>query len=380
MSSYVIGAGKTRFGPTSHTMPRLAHEAILGALDDAGMSIEDIGAVIVANFLGGPNESQLHLNSVVSGLFPGVHRPSWRVEAACASGGAAVHQAVHMLGAYDPILVVGVERLSGRPGAELTRNIGMAGDVILDQSQGLNFPATYALVAQRHMQRYGTETRDFELISLKNHANAQLNPLAHFHHKRVTQADIDAGVTVAAPLRLFDCCPVSDGAAAVIISSSAKDERSIPIIGTGLSTDVISLAQRKEHTSFASAREAARVAYAQAGITASDIDLAEVHDCFTIAEVVAMEDLGLAEPGKAVDLIRAGETGIEGTMPVNPSGGLKAGGHAIGATGVSQVYEACKQLRGEAGERQVEGARVAVTHNVGGVGGTCAVQVLGRPS
>ncbi|MDZ4178822.1 MAG: thiolase domain-containing protein [Coriobacteriia bacterium] len=380
MNCYVIGAGKTRFGPSSRTMPRLAHEAILGALDDAGISIEDIGAFVVANFLGGPNESQLHLNSVIAGLFPGINRPGWRVEAACASGGAAVHQAALMLGAYDPILVVGIERLSGRPGGELTRNIGMAGDVILDQSQGLNFPATYALVAQRHMQRYGTQTRDFELISLKNHANAQLNPLAHFHHKRVTQADIDAGVTVAAPLRLFDCCPVSDGAAAVILSAQAKDDRSVPLIGTGLSTDVISLSQRTDHTSFVSAREAARMAYEQAGITAAEVDFAEVHDCFTIAEIVAMEDLGLALPGEAVELIRAGETGIEGEMPVNPSGGLKAGGHAIGATGVSQIYEACTQLRGEAGKRQVPGARVAVTHNVGGVGGTCAVQLLGRPS
>lgn len=380
MGAYVLGAGKTRFGPSSHPMTRLAHEAILGALTDANMKIEEIGAFVVANFLGGPNEYQLHLNSVVAGLFPGMNIPGWRVEAACASGGAAVHQACLLLSAYDPILVVGVERLSGRPGNELTRNIGMAGDVLLDQSQGLNFPATYALVAQRHMQQYGTTTRDFELISLKNHANAQLNPLAHFHHKKVTQTDIDGGATVAAPLRLFDCCPVSDGAAAIILSRNPRDERSIPIVGTGMGTDAISLAQRENHTSFAAAKAAASMAYMQAGITASDIDLAEVHDCFTIAEIVAMEDLGLAAPGEAVDLIRAGETAPGGKMPVNPSGGLKAGGHAIGATGVGQVYEATRQLRGEAGDRQVQGAQVAVTHNVGGVGGTCAVQVLRRPS
>lgn len=379
MSAYVIGVGKTRFGPSSHPMPRLAHEAILGALTDADMSINDIGAVIVANFLGGPNESQLHLGSVVMGLFPGLHIPSWRVEAACASGGVAIHQAVTMLGAYDPILVVGVERLSGRPGAEQTRNIGMAGDVLLDQSQGLNFPATYALVAQRHMQRYGTRTRDFELISLKNHENARRNPLAHFHHKVVTQADIDAGATVAAPLRLFDCCPVSDGAAAAIISRDPRGGRGVPILGSAVGTDVISLAQRDDHTSFIAARVAAEEAYRQAGITAADVDLAEVHDCFTIAEIVAMEDLGLAAPGEAVDLIRNGQTALGGSMPVNVSGGLKAGGHAIGATGVGQVYEAVRQLRGEAGDRQVAGAGVAVTHNVGGVGGTCAVQVLGRP-
>jgi len=379
VTAYVIGVGKTRFGPSSYPMPRLAHEAILGALTDADMSINDIGAVIVANFLGGPNESQLHLGSVLMGLFPGLHIPSWRVEAACASGGVAIHQAVTMLGTYDPILVVGVERLSGRPGAEQTRNIGMAGDVLLDQSQGLNFPATYALVAQRHMQRYGTRTRDFELVSLKNHENARRNPLAHFHHKVVTQADIDAGATVAAPLRLFDCCPVSDGAAAAIISRDPHGSRGVPILGSAVGTDVISLAQRDDHTSFVAARVAAGEAYRQAGISGGDVDLAEVHDCFTIAEVVAMEDLGLAAPGEAVDLIRDGQTALGGSMPVNVSGGLKAGGHAIGATGVGQVYEAVRQLRGEAGDRQVSGAGVAVTHNVGGVGGTCAVQVLGRP-
>ena len=378
MNAYVLGVGKTRFGPSSHPMTRLAHEAILGALADAGMEITDIGAVLVANFLGGPNESQLHLGSVVMGLFPGLHVPSWRVEAACASGGVAIHQAVTMLGTYDPILVVGVERLSGRPGTEQTRNIGMAGDVLLDSAQGLNFPASYALVAQRHMQRYGTRTRDFELISLKNHENARHNPLAHFHHKVVTQADIDAGATVASPLRLFDCCPVSDGAAAAIISREPRDARSVPILGSAVAADVISLAQRDEHTSFAAARVAAETAYRQADITPADVDLAEVHDCFTIAEIVAMEDLGLAPAGEAVDLIRADETRPGGTMPVNPSGGLKAGGHAIGATGVGQVYEVVRQLRGEAGSRQVAGARIAVTHNVGGVGGTCAVQVLGR--
>jgi acetyl-CoA C-acetyltransferase len=380
VSAYVVGASKTRFGPSSYSLPQLAQQAMVDALIDAALRPTELKAFIVANFLGGPNESQLHLNAVIAGLMPGVRLPGWRVEAACASGGVAVHQAVRLLGTYDPILVIGIERLSGLPGTELTRNIGMAGDVILDQSQGLNFPATYALVAQRHMQRYGTRIRDFELISLKSHDNSTKNPKAHFHHKKVTQADIDAGATVASPLRLFDCCPVSDGAAAVIISSRPVDSRSVPIVGSAVCSDVISLAQRDDCTTFPAAREAASSAYAEAGIGASDIDLAEVHDCFTIAEIVAMEDLGLARPGAAVELVRAGETGIGGSIPVNPSGGLKAGGHAIGATGVAQIYEAVTQLRHEAGERQVARAEHAVTHNVGGVGGTCAVHVLRRPS
>lgn len=377
MLGYVAGVGKTRFGPTSRTIPQLVQEASLAALRDAGLSPHDVRAIVVANFLGGPHASQLHLNAVVAGLFPGLHLPGWRVEAACASGGVAVHQALLALHAYNPVLVVGVERLSGIPAVESTRNIGMAGDALLDQASGLNFPATYALVAQAHMREYGTTARDLELVSLKNHANARGNPLAHFHHKVVTQADIDAAPVVAAPLRLFDCCPVSDGAAAIVLSSARQGARDVPVIGSAVATDAISLAQRTSLTTFPAARAAATTAYGQAGVGASDIDIAEVHDCFTIAELVAMEDLGLAEPGRAAEMLREGATGIDGRVAVNPSGGLKAGGHAIGATGVGQVCEVVAQLRGEAGARQVAGARTGVTHNVGGVGGTCAVHVMG---
>lgn len=380
MSAYVIGASKTRFGPTTGTMPQLAQEAIMGALADAGLAPGDLKAFVVANFLGGPNEGQLHLNSVVAGLMPGLNLPSWRVEAACASGGVAVHQALLMLGAYDPVLVVGVERLSGVVGIELTRNIGMAGDAFLDQPAGLTFPANYALVAQRHMAEYGTTVRDLELVSLKNHANANLNKKAHFFGKKVTQADIDGGPVVASPLRLFDCCPVSDGAAAVVVSASRRDSRSVEVLGSAVSSDAISLVQRDSQTSFAAARDAAARAYAQAGLGPDDVDLAEVHDCFTIAELVAMEDLGLCEPGGSSQLLRDGDTAVSGRIPVNASGGLKAGGHAIGATGISQVYEIVSQLRGESTGRQVEGARIGICHNVGGVGGTCAVHILGGAS
>jgi acetyl-CoA C-acetyltransferase len=375
--AFVIGVGKTRFGPTSKTMPQLAQEAIIDALIDAQVDPEDLDAIVVGNFLGGPNEHQLHLNSVVAGLFPGLSLPSWRSEAACASGGVAIHQAVLSLGRYKTVLVVGIERMSNVVGNEVTRNIGMAGDVILDQAAGLNFPANYALVAQAHMARHGTTTRDLELVSLKNHANANLNPKAHFNLKKVTQADIDEGPMVASPLRLFDCCPVSDGAAAAIVSSKPRGTRSVPVLASAVSSDVISLAQRPDRTTFAAAVGAARRAYAEAGIGPQDVGLAEVHDCFTIAEIVAVEDVGLAAPGGGAALLRGGETSIGGRIPVNASGGLKAGGHAIGATGVGQIYELVVQLRGEAGARQVEGARIGLAHNVGGVGGTCSVHLLG---
>jgi len=379
MRAYIVGVGKTRFGPTSKSIAELAQEATLEALSDAGLGPDDLDALIVSNFLGGPNQRQLHLNSVVAGIFPGLHLPGWRVEAACASGGVAIHNGVLSLAKYRTVLVLGLERMSDVVGNELTRNIGMAGDAMLDQVEGLNFPASYALVTQAHMAAYGTTTRDLDLVSLKNHRNANLNPKAHFYLKHVDQRDIDAGPSVAHPLRLFDCCPVSDGASALLIASEPRGGRSIEILASAVSTDVISLSQRSTLTSFAAAKDAASRAYLEAGIRPSDVDLAEVHDCFTIAEIVAMEDLGLAKPGEAVALLRAGETALGGRMPVNPSGGLKAGGHAIGATGVSQAYEITTQLRGEAGARQVHSARIGLTHNIGGVGGTCAIHVLGVP-
>lgn len=374
---YIAGAYKTRFAPTTRSLVDLMHEALLGVTEDAGVSPDKIGCAIVANYLGGPNEGILHLNSVMAGLIPGTHLPSWRTEAACASGGVAMHQGLLALSSYDNVLVMGVERMSGVPNAALTRNIAMAGDVLLDQGEGLNFPASYALVAQRHMADHGTTTGDLDLVSLKNHRNARLNPKAHFHHKDVCPSDVEAGPVVAAPLRLFDCCPVSDGAAAVLITREAVGGRRVPIIASAVASDSISLAQRDLVTTFPAAMRAGRAAYEQAGLGPTDVDFAEVHDCFTIAEIVAMEDLGFAAPGRAVDMLRSGDTSLGGKLPVNASGGLKAGGHAIGATGVGQLCEAAMQLRGEAGGRQVEGAKVGLTHNVGGVGGTCAVHLLG---
>jgi acetyl-CoA C-acetyltransferase len=377
MRGYVLGVGKTRFGPSAKSILQLAHAAVTDALHDAGLSYTDVDAFVVANFLGGPNESQLHLNSVLAELFPGRSLPSWRTEAACASGGVALHQGLLALSEYSRVLVIGVERMSNVVGADLTRNIGMAGDAILDQAVGLNFPATYALVALAHMAEYGTTTRDLELVTLKNHANANLNPKAHFYAKKVGQPDIDAGSTVAAPLRLFDCCPVSDGAAALVLSSTPRDSRSTRVLASTVRSDVISLSERSTATSFPAAVAAAESAFEQAGLGPEDLDLAEVHDCFTIAEIVATEDIGICAAGEGGPLMRSGATRLGGRIPVNASGGLKAGGHAIGATGIGQVYEIVTQLRGEAGPRQVPDARVGLAHNVGGVGGTCSVHILG---
>ncbi len=377
MRGHILGVGKTRFGPTSRSTVQLAQSAIREALMDAELTPDDVGCVIVSNFLGGPNDNQLHLNSVIAGTMPGLSAPSWRTEAACASGGVAVHQALMAAREYGTVLVVGVERMTGVVSTDLTHNIGMAGDIFLDQAAGLNFPASYALVAQQHMKAYGTTSRDLELISLKNHTNANLNPKAHFYAKAVTQADIDVGPTVATPLRLFDCCPVSDGAAALVVAPERRSSRDVAVLASSVSTDAISLVQRTTTTSFPAAAGAAMAAYEQAGLGPKDLSVAQVHDCFTIAEIIAYEDLSFADSGSGARLVREGTTCLDGALPVNTDGGLKAGGHAIGATGVSQIIEAVTQLRGEAGSRQVRNPRIGLTHNVGGVGGTCAVHILG---
>ena len=236
-------------------------------LTDSPVSIEDIGAVYVSNFLGGPYEKQLHLNSVVSSLLPELRLPIVRIETACASGGSALYQAVIALSKFENILVVGVEKMTNATSEESSQNLGMAGDRMADQMQGLIFPAHYALVAQQHMQKYGTTHEDLELVSFKNHSNSRLNPLAHFSHKEVPLEAIKNAQIIASPLNLFDCSPISDGAAAVVISRNKKSDRDVKITGSALATDHISLSHRKTHTSLEAAKIACKQAYEQAGIT-----------------------------------------------------------------------------------------------------------------
>ncbi len=373
---YVTGIGKTKFGVLGKGIPGLAYEAILQAIEDSSLQITDINAIFVANFLGGPNANQLHLNALVASLLPGLNIPIIRIETACASGGSAIYQGLLALEKFDNVLVVGVEKMTSCDTFTNTKNIALAGDLELDQKEGLIFPGSYALVAQQYMLEYGIDSNDLDLISFKNHQNANLNPLAHFYSKKVTMEEIKNSPMICSPLKLFDCSPISDGAAAVVLSKKKYSKRSVKIIGSALATDCISLVQRESLTSFKSTKIAAQKAFDEAKVSPQDLDVLEVHDCFTIAEILAMEDLGICGPGEAASWIRAGKTRISGELPINPSGGLKACGHPIGATGVSQIYEITKQLRGEAGKYQVKGARVGLAHNVGGVGGTAVVHIL----
>jgi acetyl-CoA C-acetyltransferase len=372
---FIVGVGRTKFGVLGSGLTDLAYDAMFCAVEDWGGEIGDIDAIFVSNFLSGPNQSQLHVNSLISSLLPGLNIPIIRVETACAAGGSALYTALLSGERFKNVMVLGVEKMTGPENMKSTDNISMAGDNTLDQAEGLIFPAGYALCAQQHMLRYGTTTDDLDLVSLKNHRNANVNEYAHFYYKKVELEEIKNSQVIASPLRLFDCSPVSDGAAAVIVSSE-EGSKGVRVAASSLVTEYISLAQRRDLTSFPAAKLAARKAYDDASIKPDDVDVAEVHDCFTIAELIAMEDLDFCEPGKSKDLLRAGETELGGRVPINTDGGLKADGHPIGASGIAQVYEIVKQLRGEAGKRQVKDACVGLTHNIGGYGGTAVVHIF----
>ncbi|KQC13704.1 MAG: hypothetical protein APR63_07750, partial [Desulfuromonas sp. SDB] len=337
----------------------------------------DIDAIFVSNFLGGPVNGQLHLNSVIASLIPEINIPILRVETACASSSVALNQALHCINNFNNIMIIGVEKMTGPSLIPITDAIAMAGDYEADYKNGLVFPAAYALIAQQYMRKYGIDHSLLEEVAYLNHNNSRMNPLAHFYYKDVTREMIKNSPMVAEPLNLFDCSPVSDGAAAVVVSNTKDSDRDIEILSSRIATDTISLTQRRDLTSFKSTIVASSKAYNEANIRPEDIDILEVHDCFTISELLALEDLGICEPGKAIELIENGNILINGDIPVNTDGGLKANGHPIGATGLAQIFEVVTQMRCEAGQRQVENPEFGMTQNIGGIGGTCGITIFG---
>jgi len=374
---YIIGAGRTKFGELDASLEGLAYEAVSRAIDDSGVSIRDIEAIYISNFLGGPVNGQLHLNSMMSSLIPGCNIPIVRVETACASGSSAMNQAIIALRKFSNILVLGVEKLSGPSLIPQIDAIAMAENRTIEKENGLIFPAAYALIAQQYFKKYGISHEVLEQISFINHRNANRNPLAHFFQKNVTMDMIRSSRMVSTPLNLFDCSPLSDGAAAIVITDKKKTDRDIKILSSQIATDTISIPERKDLTTFKATKIAAKKAYAEACLTPKKIDLFEVHDCFTIGELIALEDLGLCEHGSACHLVEEGRISIEGDFPVNTDGGLKANGHPIGATGIAQIYEIVTQIRGEADQRQVVDAEYGLAQNIGGIGGTCGITILG---
>ena len=368
---YVKGVGMTKFGAQTGTSQELAYEATLEALDDADFKVEEIDAVVSSTVDSESNgERQRGFSSIMSSILK-KKVPIITSSAVCGGGGSAIWTA-NRLG-YNNVLVVGVEKLLTNNSMRVTDEIMMAAERIYEQAEGLNFPAQNALVAQQYMLRYGATTDDLALIAYKNHKNAFLNPKARFYKKEVTLKQIKKSPVVASPLRLFDCSLSVNGAAAAVLS---KEKTDIEIVGSSLFVDRLSTFESEDMTSWDASKKAAEESYKQAGISPEDIDIAELHDAFTSVELISYEDLGFCKKGEGKELIRKGITNINGKLPVNTSGGLKAKGHPISATGISQFYELVKQMRNKAGERQVSNVKYGLAHNIGGAGSTVAVHIL----
>ncbi len=362
---YVKGVGMTKFGLDEVPSNILAYEAICEALENADMKIEEIDAAVVSStdsvFNG---ERQRHFNSVLSSLLER-NLPIVRVPAVCGGGGAALWTAIHM--DYDNVLVVGADRVVTAPSQIITDQILEAAERVFEQDEGLLFPAQNALVAQQHMIKYGTTSDDMALVAYKNHLNGSLNPKARFYKKKVSLEEIKKSPIVASPLRLYDCSVSVNGGAAAVIS---KDKSDVEISGSGMAVDSISTFEREDMTTWNAIRIAAEKAYSEAGVSPGEIDFAEIHDAFTIVEMISYEDLGFCEKGKSSEMVRNKDTFLDGKLPVNSSGGLKARGHPISPTGLAQIYEIVKQMRREAGDRQLSKTKIGLAQNIGGAGGT----------
>lgn len=383
MKVKVAGTGLTKFGELwNQSLYGLAQEASLEAIRESGLTINQIEATFVANMIHGKLSGQDHLGALVASSL-GIKGGSFRIEGACASGGLAVHLAIQSLlaGTYKNVLVVGVEKMTDVPTADIATALMGAGSEI-ERKAGLTFPALYALMAKAHMQKYGTTRKHMANVSIKNHYHASLNEKAQFPYE-VTMEKVLESPIISTPFTLFDVSPISDGAAAVVLSSQMRSFASSSqmrsgayISGSAVATDTVDLAGRKSLTEIAATKDASKIALKQAGVEIKDIKVAEVHDCFTIAEILAMEDLGFCSKGRGGEFVEKGTTKLGGRMPVNTSGGLKACGHPVAATGIKQIIEVTHQLQKRAGKRQVMGANIGLTHNVGGTGGTVVVHIL----
>jgi len=383
MKVAVIGVGSTKFGEHwEKNLRQLAIEAGTKAILDAGIRGRDIDAMYLGNMSAGRFIGQEHVAALVSGEL-GLTIPAVRVEGACASGGLALRQGVFSIlsGQHDIVLVGGAEKMTDVMTDGATSCLMGAADQEWEAYYGVTFPSLYAMIARRHMFEFGTTREQMAKVAVKNHHNGSMNPIAQFTNE-ITVEDVLNSPMVADPLTLYDCSPITDGTAALILCKAelAKKYTDNPvyIIGTGQASDTLALHDRKSLTTLEATVKAAQKAYKEAGITTKDVDLAEVHDCFTIGEIVATEDLGFCKKGEGGKLLDEGVTQIDGKIPINTSGGLKAVGHPVGATGVKQAVEIVMQLRGKAEKRQVKDANIGLTHNVGGSGATAVVHIFSR--
>ena len=378
----VIGAGSTKYGRLEDSIADLAIQASVGAIDDAGIEPKEIKAGYISNVFG-VADKQVHIGPVVMSNLGIPEVPSLSIESACGSGSVAFREAYANVAAgfYDAVLVTGVEKVTQTGTEWTTTYFSYCSDFFYEGGSGASFPGLFASMARAYLAEFKATEEDLALVAVKNHDNGLLNPKAHLQRK-ISVEDVMNSPVVASPLKLYDCCPFSDGASSVIICSEnfAKDHTKdyIDVIGSGRGGSPAALQGRDHLTTIPSTKIAADAAYKMANITPKDVDFAEVHDCFTIAEIIDSEDLGFFEKGKGVDGVREGLTKRNGDIPINPSGGLKSKGHPIGATGVGQVVETFEQLMGKAGERTVKDANIGLTHNFGATGASCAVHIFRR--
>ena len=376
----VIGAGSTKYGKLADSISDITIQASVEAIDSAGIDPKEIKAGYISNVFG-VADKQVHLGPVVMSNLGISERPSLSIESACGSGSVSFREAFANVAAgfYDVVLVTGVEKVTHTGTEWTTTYFSYCSDFFYEGQAGASFPGLFASMARAYLTEFKATEEDLAMVAVKNHENGFLNPKAHLR-KKITIDDVMNSAVVASPLKLYDCCPFSDGASSVILCNEkfAKDHTKdyIRVIGSGRGGSPAALQGREHLTTIPSTKIAAEAAYKMAGITPKDIDFAEVHDCFTIAEIVDTEDLGFFEKGKGVEGVREGQTARNGSIPINPSGGLKSKGHPIGATGVGQVVEVFDQLTGKAGERTIKDAKIGLTQNFGATGASCAVHIF----
>lgn len=378
----IVGVGSTQFGELDTRAKQLGVRAVGRALDENGVETDEVDALFLGNFVGGMLEGQETLAPLVADSVGLSGIPAMKTEGACASSGIAFKTAVEAVqhGIHDVVVAMGVEAMTHVDTPEFTRALGSAADKRTDGATGLTFPGFYGLVYNRYAHEYGLTREQVASVSVKNRRNGSNNPRARFQEE-ITEDAVRDSPLIADPLRLYDCCPAADGAAAIVLApaelASSFTDRPVPVLGTGHATGRSAAYRYDDLTTLEATTYAAKEAYNEANVIPKNVDVVELHDCFSIAEIGDSEDLGFFEKGEGAEAVASGRTAIDGEIPINPSGGLLAKGHPVGATGIGQLQEVYLQIRGKH-ENQVPNAKIGLTHNLGGSGAVSTVTILGE--